>query len=352
MRRARLRAGAGPAGMVLAVAVSMLVSPAASQETNPERTAAEMITPAADRAIERGLELLASRQQDDGSFGTGMFEGNTAITGLAGLAFMCGGSTPGRGPHGGQVDRCIDYLLASAQESGLVVSDRGVSPGPMYDHGFATMFLAECYGMSQRAEMREKLTKAVKLIVATQNKEGGWRYRPQRLDADISVTVCEVMALRAARNAGIHVPKETIERSIDYVKRCQNPDGGFMYMLDIGSPSEFARSAAGVVALYSAGVYQGPEIKRGLDYVSGFAPREGVVRREKYYYYGHYYAVQAMWLAGGRRWSGWYPAVRDELIARQREDGSWMGAVCSHCETSMALIVLQVPNNCVPIFQR
>ena len=36
-----------------------------------------------------------------------------------------------------------------------------------------------------------------------------------------------------------------------------------------------------------------------------------------HYFYGHYYAVQAMWTAGGRYWSAWYPAVRDELVGRQ-----------------------------------
>ena len=83
----------------------------------------------------------------------------------------------------------------------------------MYSHGFATLFLAECYGMSKRTELRDKLSLAVKLIVNSQNKEGGWRYYPKKEDADISVTVCQVMALRAAHNAGIHVPKETIDRA-------------------------------------------------------------------------------------------------------------------------------------------
>ena len=112
----------------------------------------------------------------------------------------------------------------------------------MYGHGFATMFLAECYGMSPRPELREKLAKAVKIIVNSQNKEGGWRYQPVRADADISVTVCEIMALRAARNAGLFVPNETIDRAIDYVKRSQNADGGFMYMIQGG---ESALSALG-----------------------------------------------------------------------------------------------------------
>jgi squalene cyclase len=343
--------GFAVAGLAAMVLFAALPDRCRAQEQGPEKKGAEAITPAADGAIQRGLGFLVSRQQQDGSFGSGNYQGNTAITALGGLALMSGGSTPGRGPHGPQVNRCVDYLLANAMESGLIVYPRGASHGPMYDHGFATMFLAECYGMSPRPELREKLSKAVKLIVNTQNKEGGWRYQPQRNDADISVTICEVMALRAARNAGLQVPKQTIDRCIDYVKRSQNPDGGFMYMLPAGE-SDFARTGAGVVALYSAGIYEGPEIKKGLDYLVQWTPKAGVVRREKYFFYGHYYAVQAMWQAGGDYWKQWYPAIRDELIARQRKDGSWTSPISIECDTAMACIVLQIPNNYLPIFQR
>ena len=163
----------------------------------------------------------------------------------------------------------------------------------------------------------------MQLIVNSQNKEGGWRYNPKKEDADISVTVCQVMALRAAHNAGIHVPKETIDRAVEFVKKCQNRDGGFCYMLSVGGESGFPRSAAAIVALNSAGIYQGPEITKGLDYLTRFRPEQGVTRREEYFEYGHYYAVQAMWQAGGERWARWYPAVRDELLARQGPSGSW-----------------------------
>ena len=224
--------------------LTAILSASPAAEKNPEKSAAEMITPAAQKAIDQGLAFLASRQNDDGTFGSGAYRTNVAICALAGMAFMTGGSTPGRGPYGQHVNRAVDYLLANTQQSGFIVERQPTTYGPMYGHGFATMFLAECYGMSPRAELREKLSKAVKLIVNTQNKEGGWRYQPQRADADISVTVCEVMALRAAHNAGIYVPNDTIDRSIDYVKRCQNADGGFMYMLARRPESDFPRSAA------------------------------------------------------------------------------------------------------------
>jgi len=321
-------------------------------QDDPEKTAAQLITPATEQSIEQGLTWLAGRQRDDGALGGGSYRGNVAVTALAGLAFMSGGSTPGRGPYGAEVGCCVDYILANTQQSGFVIAPGSPSHGPMYGHGFAAMFLAECYGMSKRPELREKLAAAVKLIINTQNKDGGWRYQPQRHDADISVTICQVMALRAAKNAGLHVPKETIDRCIDYVKRSQNADGGFAYMIQ-GGESAFPRSAAGVVALYSAGVYEGPEIAKGLEYLDRFRPQEGVQRREtSYYYYGHYYAVQAMWHAGGKKWNLWYPAVRDEFIGRQQDDGSWTSPICLEYATAMACIVLQMPDNCLPIFQR
>jgi hypothetical protein len=213
------------------------------------------------------------------------------------------------------------------------------------------MYLAECDGMSPRLEVREKLAKAVKIIVNCQNKEGGWRYQPVVDDADISVTVCQVMALRAARNAGLFVPNEVVDRAIDYIKRSQNPDGGFMYRIQ-GGESAFPRSAAAVAALYSAGIYRGAEINKGLAYLMQFLPAEGAARREGYYFYGHYYAAQAMWQAGGQRWGRWYPAIRDELIGGQRDNGSWTSPESNECATAMACIALQMPNNYLPIFQR
>jgi len=332
--------------LIVTAALAML---GASADT--DRSGVKLITPAAEQSIERGLNWLVARQHEDGAFGDGQYRGNVAVTGLAGMAFLAAGSTPGRGPYGVPVQRCVDYLLANTQPSGFIASP-ATSHGPMYGHGFATMFLAECHGMSPRPELREKLAKAVKLIVNSQNKEGGWRYFARREDADISVTVCQVMALRAARNAGLYVPNATIDRAVEYTRRCQNADGGFMYMLQGGGDSAFPRSAAGVVALYSAGVYQDAAIAKGLAYLMEFLPAADVVRRENYYYYGHYYAVQAAWHAGGEIWDRWYPAIRDELIRRQRPDGSWASSIDIDCDSAMALIVLQIPNNYVPIFQR
>lgn len=322
-----------------------------ADDDNPERTALEFVNAPAQEAINKGLVFLASRQQPDGSFGPGGYNRDVAISALSGMAFMAGGSTPGRGPYGAEVELCLKYLLDNAQDSGYVNAPGSGSHGPMYGHGFATLFMAECYGMSGRSDVRDKLSRAVHLIVNTQNEDGGWRYQPVRREADISVTICQVMALRAARNAGLHVPPEVIDKTIEYVKKSQNADGGFMYMIS-GGQSAFPRSAAGIVALYSAGIYEGPEVERGLAYIMDYLPHGGGFNRESHYFYGHYYAVQAMWIKGGKNWREWFPAVRDELIARQRADGSWVDSICQEYGTAMACIILQIPNNYLPIFQR
>ncbi|MBI2824872.1 MAG: terpene cyclase/mutase family protein [Planctomycetia bacterium] len=325
---------------------------AAPRVDDVDRSGIELMNPSSIRAVERGLSYLADRQRDDGSFGSGGWSRNVAVCALSGMAFVASGSTPDEGPYGEKVAHCIDFLLNNTGDEGFVHVPDDTGHGPMYGHGFATLFLAETYGMTMRPDMREKLTKAVNLIVDTQNAEGGWRYQPQRRDADISVTICQVMALRSARNAGLYVPPRTIERCIEYVKRSQNADGGFMYMLQQGGPSAFPRTAAGVVALYSAGVYEGPAVQKGLTYLMDSLPRGNVLNRDSHYFYGHYYAVQAMWHAGGEKWRAWYPAIRDELLARQREDGSWMDSICPEYGTAMACIILQMPTNYLPIFQR
>jgi len=87
----------------------------------------------------------------------------------------------------------------------------------MYSHAFATLFLAEAYGMAGGATCKAALARAVNLIVDCQNQHGGWRYNPLDREVDLSVTVCQLQALRAARNIGIKVPKSTIDLAARYV---------------------------------------------------------------------------------------------------------------------------------------
>ncbi len=339
------------AGNAAAGAVPVAAAPAGANRENP--IAGQERTPEMAAAVEKGLAYLASQQQADGSFGGGGMGSEAAVTALAGIAFMSAGHMPGRGIYGENVQRAADYIVANAQESGLLAG--GQSHGLMYAHGFAALFLAEVYGMTHDVAVKEKLQKAIRLIMKTQNDEGGWRYQPAPLDADVSVTICQVMALRAARDAGIKVDAAVIDKAIEYVKACQNADGGFSYMLrGGGGSSAFPRSAAGVATLFYAGIYEGEEVENGLQYVRQFMPGDGRLRGQRgmsHYFYGHYYAVQCMFLAGGDQWAAWYPAIREELLARQNVNtGSWSGEVNEAYCTAMALIILQMPNRYLPVF--
>jgi hypothetical protein len=336
-------------------------------DTPPDTgTARDLITRETQLAVDRGLAFLANRQQSDGTFG-GPYDrnrGNVGITSLAALALLAGGHQPGRGPHGKVVTRALEYILKQEQllagERGFLYRPEIARHVPMYSHGFGTLFLAEVHGMVHEPELRQRLRatlrRAVNLILRGQNHEGGWRYNPESSDADASVTACQIMALRAARNAGLSVPKKTVDRCVAYLRSLQQFEGGFRYMHN-HARTTFALTAACIVSLNCAGIYRDPAIDAGLKYLLRNRPH---VQRSQlqwsHYFYGHYYAVQAMWTAGGPYWAEWYPSIRDELLKhpdRNRTVGYWADPQYSEdYATAMACIVLQIPNNYLPILQK
>lgn len=345
-------------GIIVALGFQAIAQDAPPSPSGAENNAMPSeITDDSARAVERGVHYLAAEFQPDGSVGTGRYSRNVAVTSLACLALMAEGSVPGRGRFGEELDRGLEFVLNSSDENGLLAAES--SHGPMYGHGFATLFIGEAYGMTQGGgdtalaeRTHEVLIKAIRLIERTQSAEGGWRYNPVPSDADLSVTVCQIMALRSARNAGIEVDKDVIDHAIEYVRRLRNPDGGFRYQLQQGT-SLWPRTAAGVASLYYAGVYDDDAIDGALAYIKQMAKPGEPHPQRAHYYYGHYYAVQAMYLAGGEHWSEWWPAIRDELVDNQLPDGSWEDrAIGSAYATAMSLIVLQMPNRYLPIFQR
>src|SRR5437868_7934721 len=301
------------------------------------------------RAVAKALQWLASKQNTDGSFSEGGYQHNTAITAFALLAFMSQGHLPGQGLYGPEVAKGARFLVSASRADGYLVGSRG---GNMYCHGLATLALAELWGMAGDAEVKSALVKAVDLIVRSQNREGGWRYDPQPTGADVSVTIMQVMALRAAKNGGLHVPDETLKRAIAYVNRCYNPQaGGFTYMPSSGRVG-FARTAAGACVLQLTGAYEAREIPQAIEYLQDhFHARE-------HFWYGHYYAAHAMHQVGGPAWEAWYAKLRETLLPMQAADGGWtrnnndsegVGPVYT---TSIAVITLSVPAGYLPIFQR
>jgi hypothetical protein len=386
------------ATLLLGAAAAWGVSPrdAASQEGPPPGESTSLATPESRRAAERGLEWLVRHQQDDGSWLCDVgfklndkyqilhrSQPHVGVSALAGTAFLAAGSVPGRGPHAKQVERCLEFILSSQdEETGFIAAH----DTRMYSHAFATMFLAEVYGTTRNERVRVALQKAVEFTYKAQNREGGWRYVPNAEDSDMSITVCQVVALRAAKNKGIAVPKDSIDLAVDYVLRSAVTKdewqrgfepGSFLYQYksknqqaEAMTRTSFALTAAGLTTLYGAGIYNDADIQdfcrnRKLKLVlptfrtmlGYLANHYGDVANPRYrdhyfFYYGNYYAVQAMYIAGDPWWRDYFQRLRDDVVRRQEGDGSWPSNVGPAFSTAVSTIILQVPNSYLPIIQR
>ena len=363
----------------LCVSVSLWFAlPAAAQTKKPpvKRTvspwdveAREYLgTPDSEKAVEKGLKFLASTQDADGFWRSGNYRNEVGITGMALMAFLAAGHQPGRGKYGLVMDSAVDFLSKSVRMDGNFVAPGLIRAGsggpPMYGHGFATLALAEVYGMTKRKDLKPKLEAAINLIQETQTNqpghEGGWRYQPMQGDADISVTVVQVLALRAARNAGLKVSQETIDKAIAYIKRCQNnKDGGFSYQT-FTKQSGPARTGGGLLSLLMGNEKNAPEAQAGLQYLKDHPyNRQNEWSYREHFYYTIYYVTQASYQAGGDLWKTWYPSIRDFLVKRQDADGSWSrrdgyaeAGTGPEYATAMSILVLQVPAGLLPIYQK
>ncbi len=348
-RREFLRAGLnGGLGMAT---VGLVQTETLAEDIPPRIDLDESYSKEVDDAIRGGLSLLIARQNPDGSFLSNEGGKNIGVCSLAGLAFLSRGIRPGIGSAGKALRQLGGYILANAQESGFITAMGATSHGPMYEHGFATLFLAELYGNDAVLNVRPALSSAVELLVRSQNSQGGWRYDPRPNEADLSVTVCQVMALRAARNAGIGVPRETIDKAVDYIRRSQNADGGFMYQLT-GGASRFPLTAAAVVALYNAGIYEGEEVDDAIAYLESNLNLNSSLERNSFFYYAHYYSAQAFWHRGGAAWVRWYTRLKKMIVPLRTTQGGWFDYNSLEYGTAMACLILNMPRTVLPIFQR
>jgi hypothetical protein len=312
------------------------------------------ITPAMQTAIDRGLAYLAERQVTTGPLaGTWpSFEGrNAGVCAFAAMAFLAAGNLPQGGAYSSEVNRTIDYVISCTGPDGLISRDSATIK-PMYEHAMGTVLLAEVYGMAENPGIRDKLKSAVSLIVNTQNRRGGWRYQPRIADADISVTVMQLLALRAAQNVGISVPQQTIDRAIQYVEACAAPtgSGGFLYQPGDRQGSSFGRTAAGTFSLLVTGNYESDLVRGGIEYLKSHVEAD-----DPYFFYGRYYAAMSMYQFEDQAgWNRWFPIIRDQLLEMQDpHTGLWHSHVAGDIYgTSMALLVLTVPYRILPIYQR
>ena len=197
----------------------------------------------------------------------------TVMASLSAMAFLSHGDTPTRGPYAQNIARAEQYIIGNARPSGLITSPAEDGSRSMYGHGFSLLFLSEVYGMETDPRTHDTLKKviqnAIKLTASGQSGAGGWTYIPGGGDEG-SVTVTQMQGLRAAKNAGFHVPEGTIDAAIHYLEKCKTPEGGIRYSLASADTTCPAISAAAIATLYNAGQYDSKLADDCMAYVSKY----------------------------------------------------------------------------------
>ncbi len=309
------------------------------------------VDPQTEEIIRGALRYLASKQTVNGSWQTGGENQTLAMTGYTLIGFLAAGQLPDEGEFGKNVTAGMQFILNSVRTDGTM----GSYGHYMYGHGIASIALAEIYGQTRDPRVRQKLDQIIKLIIRCQNHEGGWRYMPTAADADMSVTVLQLVALRAAKNSGIEVPQATIDRGVKYVRTCYHKgSGGFCYQPFGGNPG-FARTAAAIYSLQVCGEYTDPRMATGSKFL--FDRKSN----HQWFTYGNFYAAPAQYMIGGETWQKWYTLMRNELVPKAKREGNqyhWdtefdggRGVGPVFC-TAVYTTILAMPYHYLPLYQR
>ena len=295
-----------------------------------------------DETYRKGLEFLAENQEETGCWTDNSYGSQPGVVGMAILAFLARGDDPEFGPYRLYVKRAMNFLLKQQnQETGYIGSS-------MYNHGFATLALAEAYGLTNDLRLGPALEKASKLIVSSQksNPKGGWRYSPDSQDADSTISGAQLVALFAARNAGIKVPEEAIEKGKAFLLSCQDSNGGFGYTGASGA--NLPRSAIGSLILSLAKETNTDAYRNSVN----FLKKNSQFGDQGHQYYSLYYTSQAMFRASPSLWNSWNSQNFKRLLSTQTENGSWNGNYGQTFVTSAALLSLALNYRYLPIYER
>jgi len=300
----------------------------------------DVISPGLDRTYVKALQYLVKNQNADGSWPS-QYGNEPAVVGLCVLSILAHGEDPNSGPYRITVHRGLEYILQRQD------AKTGYIGSSMYNHGFATLALAECYGAVQDQRIGPALQKAVDMILTSQshNPYSAWRYSPESPDADTTVSGAQMVALFAARNAGIGVPEEAINKALKFFASCQSADGGIGYVGPDGPDS--ARTAIGVLVFGLAKQQKSTTYRAALTWLKSNSSNDN-----PYYHYYLYYAAQAFFRGGPATFDPWNAVNIATLNSTQSEDGSWNGQLGPTFSTAASLLSLALNYRLLPIYER
>ena len=326
---------------VAALALHLAESIGRAQDLNVYR--GTQVSPQVERIYERGLAYLVATQTAEGSF-PGNYGNEPATAAMAMMAMFAHGDDPNHSRYAKSIKLSLEYLLKNADEK------TGYIGRSMYNHGFATLALAEAYGAVQDERIAPVLKRAVELILSSQEKNRfkAWRYNPESQDADSSVSAACFVALIAARNAGLRVPDNAIDDALKFFTDCQDPSGGTIgYTPGGGSHGGNATTAIGVAAFAYARRKDQPTFVKALT-----ALKKTDDGSSSYPFYGEYYAAQALFQCDVKEWEKWHEKRVQQLMEAQNEDGSWDGSLGAPLSTSFGLLSIALTYRFLPIYER
>lgn len=309
-----------------------------------------------DPTVENALRFLARSQRPDGTFPEG-YGDSTGIPSLVGMAFLSKGHLPTEGPYADALNRCIDLVLSSQKDDGLLEKGNA-GTGPMYAHNISTLFLSEVSGMvdpARQDKIERALPKALSLILRAQavpkdeRNRGGWRYHPGSKDSDTSCSGWALMALRSAKLNGAAVPDAAIQDAVDYLKRHQDAAVGCFGYSNTSDHNQ-SLTGMGLLCLELCGKHGSEETVKAADYVTRtFRELPG----DQFEFYGNYYNAQGMFQIGGRYWTEYAPWMYATYLQKQESDGSWPSREAGRIYgTAMMVLAFTVPYRQLPIYQR
>lgn len=333
------------ASVIAIIIVSAFSSAYLSAQTFPRATN-DTISTEVENIYQRALRYLAKTQAQDGTWsldgltGTGVRPGSVAF---CILAFLAHGDDPNHGPYAENIRKSLNYLLRISQEA----PDGYIGP-QMYDHGFTTLALAECYGMIEDPRIGPALSKCVKLILKAQktNPRNGWRYAPDAMDADSTVSGCQLVALLAARNAGIPVPDEAIDKGLGYMKTCRSTTGAYGYTSR--GNNNVTLTAIGSLCYSLSKKKNDSGYSRSREHLIKNIKNQG----GKWPFYHRYYMAQALFQADETAWEKWNKDNTRLLSAAQLPDGSFAGTYGNAYTTAAACLSLALNYRFLPIYEK
>lgn len=320
-----------------------------------------------DNSLKKASEFLISLQKPTGDISEKGVGKEVTMSSLAILALSAMGHQPADiSDEGKAMKKALDFILKPEHQEPDGYYGK-LDGSKMYGHGIIALTLAEVLGMGadekQDALIRDRCRKAIDLIIRSQRmpkneaNSGGWRYTPDSTESDMSVTCWQVMALRAARNAGMDVPKESIDLAVRYIKKLyssgdgKSGPGGFGYS---GPATTLSTTAEGLLALQVCGDYDSEEVKGASERLL----QKGLKSEDRWFYYTAYYFAQGMYQRGGKYADEGRRAISEAILPLQRADGSWEGTTGEERQggkiyaTSLAVLSLAVKNHFLPIYQR